>query len=132
MPRKEYGSRSIYQELHRMSKEDGLNVEIERLNAPTHGNGQAGSYARSFDAFVALRNTNVVGPSAHLFTSALLGIRFAVAVSLSRMDELRGLRGPQTFIKYEDIAKHASMRSPVACALIGQWCVPRHTHPRGA
>ena len=60
MPRKEYGSRSIYQELHRMSKEDGLNVEIERLNAPTHQKGHAGAYATSFDAFVALRNPNVV------------------------------------------------------------------------
>jgi hypothetical protein len=27
----------------------------------------------------------------------------------------------QTFVKYEDIAKHANMRSPVACALLGQW-----------
>jgi hypothetical protein len=60
LPRKEYGSRSIYQELHRMSKEDGLNVEIERLNAPTHQKGHAGAYATSFDAFVALRNPNVV------------------------------------------------------------------------
>lgn len=85
MPRKEYGGKSIHQELHRLKKEEGINVEIERLNAVIHQEGIAGSYARSAMSFAALAHPNV------------------------------------TFLKYEELVKHANTQSPVACAVIGQW-----------
>lgn len=77
------------QELHRLSKSEGLDVEVERLSAGSHQKGFAGSYAKSALGFVRLAHPNV------------------------------------TFLKYEDIVRHAGSKSPAACAMMGQWCVIR-------
>ena len=47
-----------------LNKEEGINVEIERLGtAQTHHHGWAGSFAKAVTGFALLQNPNVVRPA---------------------------------------------------------------------